>query len=189
MSISAMKVVWAAKFDSSSTKLCALSLADWCDDNGERLFPSVRAVARKISLSKSQARRLLHILQDMGYLEVLKESDFGGEAPSRRYRLNLAAIRKSGDPSPPGGTARSQHLDPPGPQGLPNDGGAFFDDATDGDGLIVESVSSIPCERVLARSPSDEGWVPAAYSGDGAFEDDVLSKIFWDFPDQSSSVK
>ena len=72
--------------------LTMLALADWCDDEGGRLFPSIKAVAKKIRLSESQARRSIHKLIELGYLSVLKNHDGGRNSETRHYQINLIRL-------------------------------------------------------------------------------------------------
>jgi hypothetical protein len=95
MSIYAMNLVWQNYQRGGSEKLALLALADWCDDRGENLYPSVGAVAKKISSSESQARRILHGFIEEGLLEVVGNHNGGAPGQSRRYRLNLEKLAET----------------------------------------------------------------------------------------------
>lgn len=97
MSIRAMSIVWTHFPRGGSEKLALLALADWCDDDGGRLYPSISAIATRICVSPSQARRLVHGLIEKGLLEVVGGHHGGPPGATRRYRLNLAAIESMTD--------------------------------------------------------------------------------------------
>ena len=62
MSVEVMSLVWKNYPKGGSEKLAMLALADWCNDQGGSLHPSINAIARKINVSESQARRIVHEL-------------------------------------------------------------------------------------------------------------------------------
>jgi len=84
-----MALVWDRFPGSGSQLLTALALADWCDDHGGSLYPSVGAVATKLRTSESQARRLLHSLIAENWLAVIGNANGGRPGDSRRYQLNV----------------------------------------------------------------------------------------------------
>jgi hypothetical protein len=89
MSLKAMSIVWSAGLPDRSMKLCALALADWCDDDGNSLHPSVDRVADRMSASRRTAQRTLHELMDAGLLEVVGNPFGGAPGTVRQYRLRL----------------------------------------------------------------------------------------------------
>lgn len=92
MSIKVMTLVWDRYPGSGSDLLAALALADWCNDSGGDLYPSIASVAIKIRASESQARRILHRMIDDGWLEVVGNASGGAPGSTRRYRLNVARL-------------------------------------------------------------------------------------------------
>jgi len=92
MSIHAMNVVWQSFPRGGSEKLALLALADWCDDDGMSLHPSIATLARKISASPSQARRIIHGFIKEGLLEVIGNHNGGAKGDSRHYRLHVSRI-------------------------------------------------------------------------------------------------
>lgn len=92
LSILAMNLVWQNYQRGGSEKLALLALADWCDDNGGNLYPSIGTVAKKICVSESQARRIIHTFIDDGLLNVVGNHNGGAKNQTRRYRLNLAML-------------------------------------------------------------------------------------------------
>lgn len=100
MSIRAMSLVWEHFPRGGSEKLVALALADWCDDDGRSLHPSMRAVAKKCVLSEAQARRIVHQLIDDGFLEVVGNEHGGAPGATRQYRLRLDRLTANTDATP-----------------------------------------------------------------------------------------
>lgn len=85
-----MSVVWDAELHPTSLKLTALALADWSNDEGGSLHPSMAAIAQKVSVSRSQAQRLVHQLMERGLLSVLANAKGGHHKATPRYQLHLA---------------------------------------------------------------------------------------------------
>lgn len=89
MSLRAMTQVWDRFPRGGSHMLVALALADWCDDDGRSLYPSIKKVAAKCRLSAVQARRIVHDLIEDGYLEVIGNAAGGAPGCSRRYLFRI----------------------------------------------------------------------------------------------------
>lgn len=89
MSIRVMTLVWDCFPASGSELLAMLALADWCDDNGGSLYPSMRAVGEKIRVSEKQARRIIHKFVEQGYLDVVGNAAGGAPGSTKQFRLNL----------------------------------------------------------------------------------------------------
>lgn len=83
-----MDVVWRYYPAGAGELTLALALADWANDEGRSIYPSVPAAARKARLSERQVQRLLRKMEGRGYLEVDGETEYG----TRRYRLRLDLI-------------------------------------------------------------------------------------------------
>lgn len=92
MSIRVMTNVWDNFPGSGSELLAMLALADWCNDDGGSLHPSIAAVARKIRTSESQARRIVHGLIEKGWVEVVGNEFGGAPGATRQYRLNASRV-------------------------------------------------------------------------------------------------
>lgn len=92
MSFVVTGLVWRAYPGDGSALLVMLALADWCDDEGGRLFPSVRKVAQRIRTSESQARRVIHRLISEDWLSVVGNERGGAPGATRRYRLNVSKL-------------------------------------------------------------------------------------------------
>ncbi len=82
-----MTLVWDFFDRGGSDKLAMLALADWCDDKGLNLYPSISGIAKKINVSESQARRIIHKFIEEGYLQVIGNHDGGAPSATRRYRM------------------------------------------------------------------------------------------------------
>lgn len=85
-------MVWQNYSGYGTELLTMLALADWCDDEGAKLFPSIKAVAKKLRISESQARRSVHKLIDQGYLSVIKNHDGGRNSETRHYKINVILL-------------------------------------------------------------------------------------------------
>jgi uncharacterized phage protein (TIGR02220 family) len=93
MSLIAMTLVWQSYDRGGSEKLTLLALADWCDDHGGNLYPSIRTVARKICSSQDQTRRIVHSLIERGVLAVVGNHNGGHKSQTRQYRIDLEGLR------------------------------------------------------------------------------------------------
>lgn len=92
MSIKVSTLAWKNYSGGSAELFVLIALADWCDDEGGRLYPSIKAVAKKCRLSESQARRSIRKLMDQGYLSVIKNHDGGRNSETRHYQINLIRL-------------------------------------------------------------------------------------------------
>jgi hypothetical protein len=92
MSIKVMSLVWDNFKRGGSDKLAMLALADWCNDEGGSLYPSILAVSKKINVKEAQARKIIHRLIDDGYLSVIANHNGGHPGQSRHYRLNVEML-------------------------------------------------------------------------------------------------
>lgn len=94
MSIKVCDLVWRAYITPASHKLALLALADWADDAGGTVYPSMAKIANKIGLSTVQTRVVVHALRDRGLLSVLSNAKGGRQGSTPRYRLNLTEIQR-----------------------------------------------------------------------------------------------
>lgn len=95
MSVKVMSLVWENFNRGGSEKLAMLALADWCNDEGGSLHPSISGISKKINVSESQARRIIHKFIDEGYLTVIANHDGGNPGQSRHYKLNVNLLKIS----------------------------------------------------------------------------------------------
>ena len=92
MSIKLMSMVWEHFPRGGSEKLALLALADWADDDGGKLFPSIAKIAHKINVSRSQAQRIIHGFIDEGILSVVGNEHGGPPGASRHYKINIQSV-------------------------------------------------------------------------------------------------
>jgi hypothetical protein len=90
-----MGAVWSAALEPAGLKLTALALADWCADDGGRLYPSMAAIAARVGVTEAQARRHVHTLINMGLLSVEANHHGGAPGSTPRYRLHVERLRAS----------------------------------------------------------------------------------------------
>lgn len=95
-----MSLVWDYFNNSGSEKLVMLAMADWCNDTGGSLHPSIASIAKKTCVSECQARRTVHSLIGQGYLSVVGNSAGGDPGKSRQYQVNLSRFTPSTNDSP-----------------------------------------------------------------------------------------
>ena len=91
MSLRVITIVWD-RFPHGGSKLLAmLALADWCNDEGRRLYPSKAALAAKIRMSERQATRLIQWLEEKDWLEI-EHAGGRGRGQTNRYRIKLETL-------------------------------------------------------------------------------------------------
>jgi len=89
MSVRAMTLVWESALSPPSLKLTALALADWSNDEGGSLHPSMSAIAKKVGVSRCQAQRLVQVLKGDGLLSVISNAHGGAPGDTPHYQLHL----------------------------------------------------------------------------------------------------
>ena len=87
-----MTMVWDRFPASGSELLAMLAMADWCDDRGGSLYPSMKAVAKKIRVSEKQARRIVHGLEEKGFLSVVGNANGGAPGSTKQFRLHVEKL-------------------------------------------------------------------------------------------------
>ncbi|WP_432277801.1 helix-turn-helix domain-containing protein [Lysobacter stagni] len=111
MSIKLMTLSWDLDMQPTN-KLVLLALCDWANDEG-LCFPSVSSIARRACLSERQSQRVMQTLVAARWIDVVGNEN-GGRS-SRRYRINVNALRR-GDTGDRGDTGvRGDNLTPPTP--------------------------------------------------------------------------
>lgn len=90
MSIRLTALAWELEL-SPTKKLVLLAMCDWANDSGY-CFPSMAAVARRTGVSKRQTQRIMSELIAESLIEVVGNQQ--GGVGSRRYQLNVAALRE-----------------------------------------------------------------------------------------------
>lgn len=107
-----MSLVWDYFNIGGSEKLVMLAMADWCNDKGGSLYPSISAIAKKTCISESQARRVLHSLINKGYILVVGNSMGGAQNMTRHYQIVLTRLTPSVDATPSTSATPSIHATP-----------------------------------------------------------------------------
>lgn len=93
MSIKVMTDVWAYADCKGSELLILLALADFSDDNGENIYPSMQTLAKKSRLSEPQARRVVQNLVKLGLIEITEKGGWQrGRNRSNSYRIKLETL-------------------------------------------------------------------------------------------------
>ena len=92
MSIKVSSLVWENFPDGGSKMLCMLALADWGNDVGGSIHPSIATLAKKMRASESQARRVIRNLMSDGYISVVGNEYGGAPGASRLYQINMELI-------------------------------------------------------------------------------------------------
>ena len=133
MSYKVMDLVWK-KFPASGSDLTGmLAMADWCDDTGGSLFPSIAAVAKKIRVSDSQARRIIRGFEKAGYIKVVGNAYGGAPGTTRQYRLNVSMLAALPDTEKTTGSSATPSADaPPAIDATPSSDARGDMDAQDG---------------------------------------------------------
>ena len=89
MSVNLMREVWDADLRPTPRKLTLLALADYGDDSGGRIFPSLADVAGKVGVSRGQVQRVVRSLIDDGLLIVVANANGGRPGQTPHYRICL----------------------------------------------------------------------------------------------------
>lgn len=93
MSISIMSRLFKAQLGSCNRKLLAVRLADFADDDGRGIWPTVARLAAETELSERTVQRILREFEDEGLLVVVAE---GGGRPGQatRYDFSMPALER-----------------------------------------------------------------------------------------------
>jgi hypothetical protein len=98
VSLEVMVKVWKRFPGDGSRLLCMLTLANWCNDQGGSLHPSIGTLAAYMRVSESQARRTLHSLfpkDDAAlaagdwFVRVVGSENRGSSGRARQYLINV----------------------------------------------------------------------------------------------------
>jgi DNA-binding Lrp family transcriptional regulator len=87
MSFELAGVAWRVKID-GRFRLLLLALADFADDDGDGIWPSIATLAEKIDYSERQVQRMLRDLEEMKVLKPTGKS----VGQSTVYRLDLTGL-------------------------------------------------------------------------------------------------
>lgn len=103
MSIKMMSRVWDVAPVSGSDLVVLLALADYGDDEGGSIFPSIPSIAKKARLSPDQARRVIHkLIEEDKILEIVAAGGWDGKRNrSNEYRIVLSDPPRADASTPP----------------------------------------------------------------------------------------
>ena len=87
-----MTEVWQRLNCGGSRLLTALALADFANDSGDRIYPSIECLAEKTRQVPRVVQRHIAFFKKVGWLEQLS-SGKGGRSLSTRYRISPAWIK------------------------------------------------------------------------------------------------
>ncbi|MCL4505847.1 MAG: hypothetical protein M1140_07475 [Chloroflexi bacterium] len=88
MSVRAMADVWERSNQKGSALLVLLALADWGDDAGQNIYPSIESLARKVRMTTRNVRFIVDRLRESGELIV----EQNGHKNSNGQRTNLYRV-------------------------------------------------------------------------------------------------
>jgi pyocin large subunit-like protein len=91
MSIAVMSRIFKKQLGSSSRKMLAVRLADFADDNGRGIWPSVGKLARETDMSERTVQRLLRDFVDENLLIVVSTAS-GRPGETTRYNFNMNVL-------------------------------------------------------------------------------------------------
>lgn len=87
MSVKVMGMVFDSYPAGGGEMLLALSLADFADDEGGRVFPSVPTLARKTRQSERSVQYQLRKMEQAGFISIVERSR-GGLVRGKKYKSN-----------------------------------------------------------------------------------------------------
>jgi hypothetical protein len=108
MSIRIQTEVWKLKMEPSEQHVLHC-LADWADDVGEGVYPSMAYVAWKTNYSKRQVQRIVRSLEEQGILVCVKP---GGQHRAREYLIELESATYKEPFRKPGTQSRDDKMSP-----------------------------------------------------------------------------
>jgi hypothetical protein len=92
MSIRIMSEIWDRFPGTGSSLLAMLAFADYSNDDGLNIYPSMATIAKRLRVSESQARRVVHSLIDNGWLSVVGNEHGGAPGSTREYRIVIEKL-------------------------------------------------------------------------------------------------
>jgi len=100
VSIYIMSRLFKAQLGSASRKMLAVRLADFADDEGKGIWPTVARLSFETELSERTVQRTLRDFVEEGLLVVVREAS-GRPGSATRYDFDLTAIEKLPDAKTP----------------------------------------------------------------------------------------
>jgi len=90
MSIKVQTQVWTYYPGSGTELLLALAVADFADDEGAGIWPSVETLAKKVRCSDRQVSRIISGMVNKGFLLLVSEANT--KRKTREYAINLSYL-------------------------------------------------------------------------------------------------
>lgn len=85
MSVKVMSMVFEHYPEGGGEMLLALALADFSDDEGGKVFPSIPALAKKTRQSERSVQYQLRRMEQIGFISVAEVSA-GGRIRGKKYK-------------------------------------------------------------------------------------------------------
>jgi len=95
MSVRVMSLVWERYPKGGAKLLTMLAMADWSNDEGCNLYPSMSTIAKKLRVHKSVAQRHISALTKDGFLIVTDNHHGGSPNLSCHYQIDLEKLKES----------------------------------------------------------------------------------------------
>ncbi|MBK6972664.1 MAG: hypothetical protein IPH26_06815 [Sterolibacteriaceae bacterium] len=92
-------MVWKSGKLGGGNLLVLLAMADYANDAGSNIHPSMSTLAGKVRLSEVQTRRLVHELVADGYLQIVGNENGGAPGATRQYCIVLERLTTLADDS------------------------------------------------------------------------------------------
>jgi len=96
MSIKLMNRIWDAPLGSPTDKLVLLTLADYANDHGSNIYPSVATLARRCDLTARAVQISLKRMTDKGWIAAAGKWKVKHGFVTR-YRIHASALPKTGE--------------------------------------------------------------------------------------------
>lgn len=92
MSVRALDAVLRKYPGSGPRLLCLICLADWSNDQGGSLYPSISSVAIKMRVDRRNAQRAIAGLIEEGFLHVVGNMNGGARGSTRHYQIDMVEL-------------------------------------------------------------------------------------------------
>lgn len=90
MSIRLINKVWQSDLDGMLTAV-ASRLAGFADDDGKRIYPTIKRIAADLRINERTVQRAMRKLEEMGLLVLVAEADARAQRP-RQYRIDVSVL-------------------------------------------------------------------------------------------------
>jgi hypothetical protein len=98
MSIELMTLAWRTGL-ATGPKMVLLVMCDKANDEGGSLWPSVKFVAKRSSMSERQVQRTLREFESIRLLRVVGNQAGGAPGQTRQYEINVRVLRELAKPT------------------------------------------------------------------------------------------